>query len=728
MHVVRFPGAAYVATQSHRILLGTYPEIHQHLMQQGLAWPNVVVFTDAVLRDRLPQMVPEFLFFGHVFFNRNFDFATLSVKEPLAFVGTESQVARAARLMDISLLGMTPEVLSRDLDPARAAMLKRECDYFALRDHAGEVIPTDRFLDKRTWDASGKVRFGDAVIERLDGLRYAVHADGESVEVDLSDVALQGPAWSIPEVSELHSSEPFSVRILGAAGAFQHVAPSTSYLMTLDGAHYLIDCSPYVHRTLERFGVGIEQIRALFISHIHDDHTGDLMAFARANEPLDLYTTREVWACLSIKLAAILDTDEATVEGFFRFREIVPGTPLHLDGARLDFHDACHSVPCVGVTVTVAGEELVITSDTAGHRQLLDMREKGVVDQARFDALEALLSGQKVIVDAGEAVIHGYIEDFLHLEERDNLVLAHRHTLPPQYEELFALAQPLQLFELGNVGAAARDAGRIGRTLEDWHLSAPTEWTKRFAAEADVREPAAGEVVIQQGSPAEDDGCFYLVTRGLFDVVLDGAPIAQLRAGDFFGEQALLDAAGKRAATVLAATHGRLLAIPASSFRAMLEREDSQARAEGRERLTERLRRLWKNRAAMARSAIFSGLDAHTLNAFSLRLQQVQMGPEQVVIAEGSADDDACYLVMSGSLQVEAPALSEAPVLRENDLFGEGVAGGFTPKRSATVRTLEPCTLLKLSPQDIRTIGSKHPQVLSALQDLVKQRHYLPAV
>lgn len=727
MQVVRFPGAAYVATHTHRILLGTFPEVHQHLMRAGLAWPNVVVFTDAVLRDRLPQMVPEFLFFGHVFFNRNFDFATLSVKEPLAFVGTASQVSRASRLMDISLLGMTSEVLSRDLDPVRAAMLKRECDYFALKDQAGEIVPTERFLDLRTWDDAGVVTLGDVVIERLGKQRYAVREGGEEVLVDLSDVALQGPAWTIPEVTQLASSEPYAVRILGAAGAFQHVAPGTSYLMTLDGAHYLIDCSPYVHRTLERFGVGVEQIRGVFVSHIHDDHTGDLMAFARESEPIDIFTTREVWACLSIKLAAILDTDEAEIARFFRFREVVPGTPLFLEGARLDFHDACHSVPCVGLTVTVAGEELVITSDTAGRRQLADMRHKGVIDQARFEALEALLKGQKVIVDAGEAMIHGYIEDFLDQEDEGNLVLAHRHTLPPEYQERFELAQPLQLFELGNLGAAARNAGKIGRTLESWHLSAPQAWAERFASEATVRDSAAGEVVIKQGSPAED-GCFYLVTHGFFDVLQSGVTVAQLRTGDFFGEQALLDAAGKRAATVLATTPGRLLAIPASTFRAMLASEDALAAGEGRELLSDRLRRLWKNRAAMARSAIFSGLDAYTLNAFSLRLQQVQMGPEQIVIRAGSADDDACYLVVSGSLRVENPDLSEAPVLRENDVFGEGVAGGFTPKRSATVRTLEPCTLLKLSPQDIRSIGSKHPQVLSALQELVRQRRYLPAV
>lgn len=728
MHVVRFPGATYIAAGSHRILFGTFPEVHQHLMKQGLAWPDAVVFTDALVRDRLPQMVPEFLFFGHVFFNQNFDWATLSIKQRLILLGTERQMERAAKLMDISYLGMTQELLARDLDPERAAFLRRECDYFALKNKAGEVIPTSDYLDLRTWDEAQTAWLDDVRITRTGLLSYEVEHGGERLDVDVADVGLQGPTWGVPDVPDLHAARPYSVRILGSAGAFQHVAPSTSYLMTLNGDHYLIDCSPYVHRTLEQMGIATDLIRGIFISHIHDDHTGDLVAFALSHRRIDLYTTREVWESLKIKLSCLIDVSEQAIEDYFRFREIRPGEPLMLAGAQIDFHDACHSVPCVGMSLKVGDDELVITSDTSGHRQLLDMREKGIIDQARFEALEQLLDGQQVIVDCGEALIHGYIQDFLHRERRDNLVLAHRHSLPEEYQDVFSLAHPLQCFELGPKDEAALDTTYIGRALEAWQLSDLSSWVERFADHYDVREPRIGEEIISQGALADASSAFYVITHGLFDVLVDGTKVARLKAGDFFGEQAFINPDGRRLASVVATAPARLLAISGEHFQTMLHEEERHAHAAGQETLAERLFRLWENREVISRAPIFEGLDVHTLNAFSLRLERVQKGPSEVVIEQGSQDDSACYLVMRGSLQVENSDFVERPILRENDLFGEGLAGGFTSIRTATVRTLEPCTLLKLSHQDLTVIGHTHPHVIWALRDLAQQRQYLPAV
>lgn len=727
MQQVRFPGATYLAAGNRRILFGTFPEIHQHLMKRGLDWPDTIVFTDALLRDRLPQMVPEFLFFGHVFFNRNFDFATQTIKKPLTFLGSANQVQRASRIMDISYLGMTPEVLARDLDPARAGMLARECHYYAPKNAAGETLPTRDYLDLRTWDEADAAWLDDVLVTRTGMLRYRVEHAGEVAEIDLTDNGLQGPAWTIPELTELKSAPQYALRILGAAGAFQHESPSTSYLLTLNGEHYLIDCSPYVHRTLEYFGIAPDQIQGILISHIHDDHTGDLLAFAMGNTRPELLTTREVWECLKIKLSCILDCDESTIEGYFRFREVGPEVPVHIGGARLDFHDACHSVPCVGVTVTVGSEEVVITSDTSGHRQLLDMRAKGVIGEERFDMLEGLLSGQKVIVDCGEAVIHGYLQDFLHLEDHSNLILAHRHTLPAEYQGVFDLAYPMQAFEFETRNETVLDMAQIGRSVEGWDLSDLWGWTSLLAMHHEVREPGTGEVIIRQGSRAEDD-YFYVVSHGFFDVLADNAKVARLKAGDYFGEQAFVQPDGVRVASVVATSPARLIAIPGQVFKSMLAEENRRASVDGRETLSAKLRRLWENRDVVTKARVFSGLDVQALNAFSLRLERVEVGPSQVVIERGAPDDSACYLVMQGSLRVENPERPETPILREHDLFGEGVAAGFTGTRSATVRALEPCTLLKLSHRDLQVIGSEHPHVLFALRDLVAERQYLPAV
>lgn len=726
MQVVRLPGAAYVEAGGHRLLFGSYPEIHQILMKRGLAMPDVLVFSDALVRDRLAQLVPEFLFFGHVFVNQNFDWATMSVKQPLTFVGTESQVARATRLMDVSFLGMsTAQMAGRSFDPARRAMLTRECDYFALKNREGTIIPTEAFIDPQIWDAHETVTLGEVTLTRAGMLRYHVSCGPETEIIDLEGTERQEPSWVNPEVAELRTSHPFALRILGSAGAFQSVAPSTSYLLTLNGEPYLIDCSPYVHRTLEHLGIALEQIRGIFISHIHDDHTGDLIAFAQANRRVDVWTTPEVWACLTIKLAAILDVPEAAIASMFRYREVLPGTPVFLGGARLDFHDACHSVPCVGMTIRVGDQEVVITSDTSGHRQLMDMLGKGVIDAERYDLLEGLLEGEQVIVDCGEAIIHGYIQDFLHRPDNSNLILAHRHTLPPEYEGIFSLARPLQLFELGPKNEPVMDTVQIGRLLEHWHLEDPWSWTTLFAMHRRMREPVVGEVILHQGSRAEDD-YFYLITHGFFDVLVNGTKVAQLRAGDFFGEQAFLHEHGTRIASVIAMTPARLLAIPGKHFKAMLRQEDVAALKHGRETLTARLMRLWENREVVSHVKLFSTLDTQTLNSFSLRLERVEVPEAEAVVEAGKPDDSACYLVVQGRLAVEKPGTPFHPILQEHDLFGEGVAGGFTDVRSATVRALEPCTLLKLRREDLAVIGAERPQVFFALRELVEQRAYLP--
>ncbi len=725
MEMHTLPGACLVIAGSRRILFGSFPEVHQHLMQAKLGWPDTLVFTDANVRDRLPQMVPEFLFFGHVFFNQNFDWVNRRVKQPLTLVGTDRQLVRASTILDISFTGMTPAVHGYGLDPERALMLQRECDYFALKDAQDQVIPTSEYLDLRAWNEDDALILDDVQIVRTGFLTYTVSHGYETFAIDLQESAPQGPTWQLPEIRTLIPNPQNMLRILGSAGAFQHVAPSTSYLLTVHGDHYLIDTSPYVHRTLAHLGIAVDQVRGIFISHVHDDHTGDLLAFATAKRRLTLYTSREVKAGLVIKLAALLDVSIAEAERRFDFQEIVPGTPLNLGGARIDFHDACHAVPCVGMTVTLGGDSVVITSDTAGHRQLLDMHGKGLISDARLASLEALLEGQQVIVDAGEAIIHGYIEDFLHLTDPSNLVLAHRHTLPEQYQTSFKLAHPLQTFEFGRQDESALDAVAIGRALQSWGVRDLWSWTSEFASRRTILTPEMGSSIVREGDSTDVSPYFYVITHGECEVTRDGVSIARLRSGDLFGEWGFMCPLQKRAASVRTTTPARILALPGATLLTMLQEEDRVADAAGEERLSDRLRRLWENREVVERSPMFAGLDIDTLNRVALRVTRVEVPAEEIVVREGQQDDAACYLVLEGRLQVEKP---ESPILQRLDVFGEAYAGGLTSSRTATVRSLEPCTLLKIAQDDLVSFRESHPHVERMIRALASRRRYLDAV
>ena len=72
----------------------------------------------------------------------------------------------------------------------------------------------------------------------------------------------------------------------------------------------------------------------------------------------------------------------------------------------------------------------------------------------------------------------------------------------------------------------------------------------------------AGETIVTQG----DEGVgFFMITDGSVKVTRDGKELATLGAGDWFGEQALLDNY-RRSATVTAADATKTLAIMRSDF------------------------------------------------------------------------------------------------------------------------------------------------------------------
>jgi MFS family permease len=76
-------------------------------------------------------------------------------------------------------------------------------------------------------------------------------------------------------------------------------------------------------------------------------------------------------------------------------------------------------------------------------------------------------------------------------------------------------------------------------------------------------DAAPGEQVVREGEPAR---LFYLISEGDFDVTVEGRPARALRAGDFFGEIALLRDVPRTATVTATAGGGRLLALERDDF------------------------------------------------------------------------------------------------------------------------------------------------------------------
>ena len=76
-------------------------------------------------------------------------------------------------------------------------------------------------------------------------------------------------------------------------------------------------------------------------------------------------------------------------------------------------------------------------------------------------------------------------------------------------------------------------------------------------------DAAPGEHVVREGEPARR---FYVISEGDFDVTVEGRHARDLRAGDFFGEIALLRDVPRTATVTAAADGGRLLALERDDF------------------------------------------------------------------------------------------------------------------------------------------------------------------
>jgi CRP-like cAMP-binding protein len=104
-----------------------------------------------------------------------------------------------------------------------------------------------------------------------------------------------------------------------------------------------------------------------------------------------------------------------------------------------------------------------------------------------------------------------------------------------------------------------------------------------IAQQTDEVDVPAGKVLAREGDFGEE---FFLIDAGTAQVTRGGEPIAELGAGDFFGEMALLEE-DRRNATVTATTPMSLIVMTRASFRA-LDRADPEVHATVAKAIAER--------------------------------------------------------------------------------------------------------------------------------------------
>jgi len=209
-------------------------------------------------------------------------------------------------------------------------------------------------------------------------------------------------------------------------------------------------------------------------------------------------------------------------------------------------------------------------------------------------------------------------------------------------------------------------------------------------AQLTPQEVAAGEVVIHEGD--RDEGDYFLIEHGAFEVLMDGYLVTSLGAGQGFGELALLRDA-PRAATVRATEPSRLQ---------RLGREDFLAAVSGPEAIgspSQVVEVSGDPLDALSRPPLLYGLGRDELVALARSGAVVDHHAGTEITTAGDTDD-TCHVMLSGDAQVVIDG-ARRRVLRPGDLFGE-IAVLHRCPRTATVVAVGEVTVLTIPGDALR--------------------------
>lgn len=120
----------------------------------------------------------------------------------------------------------------------------------------------------------------------------------------------------------------------------------------------------------------------------------------------------------------------------------------------------------------------------------------------------------------------------------------------------------------------------------------------------------------------------------------------------------------------------------------------------------------------VANVPLFKGLDAIRIADIAHLLKARVVPARQIVVRRGELAD-AMYFIMSGTVEVDVQP--EPIQLGEGQYFGEIALLKQTP-RTATVHTLEECTLLSLDARDFHKLMERYPEIRQAVSLVAEAR------
>ena len=251
------------------------------------------------------------------------------------------------------------------------------------------------------------------------------------------------------------------------------------------------------------------------------------------------------------------------------------------------------------------------------------------------------------------------------------------------------------------------------------------------APENGILEFGPKQIIIREAEIAE---CMYVVLEGGVEVLLRGADafvgrevaIATLRAGDFFGEQALSEntTTGRRSATVRSLQSAKLFRIDKKHVRLGLRHDDTVKPEETTvPKLSAQAREAYEMIKGMR---LFQSLNETERSSIGAWTEVLKVGPGDFVLKE-SEKADCMYVVLDGSVEIftldEEGKITILATHSKGQYFGEqALMPGSSGHRSAYARTNGVTRLIKVPKEYFRLILNRDSDVAQTLLKIGQQQ------
>ena len=645
-------GGYYVRTSAGAVQIGMPPETIKDVMEHKLDVPIAYVLPRELFDRRRGLSVAEFEFPAYYSF--------FLLKRRCRLVVLNAEVERRVRaIFQESLFGPVNEPLPSEFadgyPEARRPRFGKESEYFRTVPGRGRLEVDDLLEFVQCVDGKAEISPGVFLFDKGDAL--LINDQGRDVAVVGSTVSLPhrqstDSTTEAPPMSWLAPS--FGVTVLGASHGFDPNGKTTGFLLWIGGRAILVDPPTDSTEYLRARGIAPKTIDGVILTHCHADHDAGTFQKLLEEAQITLYTTPHILGSFLRKYSALSGLSEDLLRRTFRFNPVRIGAPVHVRGGELWFKYNLHSIPAIGVDAFYGNRSIAISGDTLyDPERVTAMFEAGVLTQARFeDLIEFPAHHSAIVHEAGIPPLHTPVSALAALpdEVKKRLHLVHIAAKDvPQDKGLHAAREGLE----NTLRVEPSAVPRFGDAIElldifamvDFLRDLPLSRARSLLQVARRMTLPAGEHIVTQGMKGDS---FYIIVYGTVQVVKDGVALKRYRAGDYFGEMAiLLDQ--PRSADVIAKTDVDLVA---------LDRNDFLAALRGSEMLT-RLERLVRVRdegawELLAQNTVLANLTSAQKTQLQTYLTPCQGAADEILWSAGEVPHRA-YLVDDAVVTMHCP-------------------------------------------------------------------------